>query len=233
MNYIKTVKLKTYVENDRYHKLYFKEGKQAFSKWQRISKSSFLKRNIRMQERKLTSKDELTTLINDKGIKTWEETIEFVRCLPYGRNSNRTDLKLVITEQKGSCSSKHSFLKKVADLNGIPNIKLILGIYKMHKNNTPNIGNVLINNAINFIPEAHCYLKIDNERIDVTTYQSEFKILEKDIVKEIEIQPEQVSKFKVEYHKDYLNNWILENKLERDFDEVWLIREQCIENLTK
>jgi len=186
-----------------------------------------------MQERKLTSKDELTTLIKDKEIKTWEETIEFVRCLPYGRNSNRTDLKLVITEQKGSCSSKHSFLKKVADLNGIPNIKLILGIYKMDKNNTPDIGNILINNAIDFIPEAHCYLKIDGVRIDITTYQSDFKKLEKDIVKEIEIQPEQVDKFKVEYHKDYLKKWILKNNLERNFDEIWEIREQCIKNLTE
>jgi len=189
--------------------------------------------NKDVHKRKLTSKDKLTILIKYNGIETFEETIEFVKSLPYGRNSNRVDFKLVITERKGSCSSRHSFLKKVADLNGIPNIKLILGIYKMHKKNTPSIGNIIINNSIDFIPEAHCYLKIDGERIDVTTYQSDIKKFEKDIVKEIEIQPEQVSKFKVEYHKDYLNNWILENKIERSFDEIWKIREECIENLTE
>ncbi len=104
-----------------------------------------------MTDRKLTSKDELTALINNKGIQTWEGIIEFVKTLPYGRNTNRTDFKLVITERKGSCSSKHSLLKKVADLNDIPDIKLILGVYKMSKNNTPNIGNVLIENSLDFM----------------------------------------------------------------------------------
>jgi len=186
-----------------------------------------------MTNSKLTSKDELTAIINNNGIQTWGELIEFVKSLPYGRNSNRTDFELVITEKKGSCSSKHSLLKKVANLNDIPNIKLILGIYKMNKTNTPNIGNVLIENSIDFIPEAHCYLKIDKKRIDITTFQSDFKKLEKDIIQELEIQPEQVAEFKVEYHKDFLKKWISENNIKLDFDEIWRIREKCIANLTE
>ena len=181
----------------------------------------------------LESKDELTAIINNCGIKTWEELIEFVKSLPYGRNSNRTDFGLVITEKKGSCSSKHSLLKKVANLNNIPNIKLILGIYKMTKSNTPNIGNVLIENSIDFMPEAHCYLKIDGKRTDFTTFQSDFKKLEKDIIQELEIQPEQVAEFKVKYHKDFLKNWIHENDVKMDFEKIWQIREECIVNLTK
>ena len=185
-----------------------------------------------MKNKELISNDELTSFIKGKGIQTWEELVEFVQSLPYGRNSNRTDFGLVIIEKKGSCSSKHSLLKKIADLNNVPNVKLILGIYKMNKNNTPNIGNVLINNSIDFIPEAHCYLKIDGKRIDITTFQSDFERLEKDIIQELEIQPEQVAEFKVEYHKGYLKNWILKNNIERNFDEIWQIREQCIGNLT-
>jgi len=186
-----------------------------------------------MADRKLNSTDELTTLINNKGIQTWEGLIELVKNLPYGRNTNRTDFELVITEQKGSCSSKHSLLKKVADLNDIPDVMLILGIYKMSKNNTPNIGNVLVENSIDFIPEAHCYLKIDGKGTDITTFQSDFEKLEKDIIQELEIQPEQVAEFKVEYHKDYLKKWILDNNIERNFDDMWRIREKCISNLTE
>lgn len=186
-----------------------------------------------MTNRKLTSKDELTNIINNNGIQTWVELIEFVKALPYGRNSNRTDFELVIIEKKGSCSSKHSLLKKVADLNDIPNIKLILGIYKMNQKNTPNIGNVLIENAIDFIPEAHCYLNVEGKRTDITTFQSDFERLEKDILQELEIQPEQVAEFKVEYHKDFLKNWVSENNVKLNFDEIWRIREKCIANLTE
>ena len=182
---------------------------------------------------KLTSKDELTTVIRNSGIETWNELIEFVKGLPYGRNANRTDFGLVVTQKKGSCSSKHAMLKKVADLNKITNIKLILGIYRMSEKNTPKIGNALSENSIDFIPEAHCYLKIDNIRTDITTYQSDFDKIENDIIIELEIEAEQVAEFKVEYHRDYLKNWISKNNMERGFDEIWQIREKCIENLTE
>lgn len=181
----------------------------------------------------LISKDELTAIIKDSGIETWNELIKFVSKLPYGRNANRTDLELVIKEKKGSCSSKHALLKKVADLNDIENVKLILGIYKMNRQNTPNIGNVLIENSLEFIPEAHCYFKIDDKRKDITTNNSDFEKIKCDILKELEIKPEQVAEFKVEYHKEFLTKWITENNIKRDFNEVWQIREKCIENLAK
>lgn len=183
--------------------------------------------------KRLTAKDELTTCINNNGIHTWAELIAFVKSLPYSRNANRTDLQLVITEKKGSCSSKHALLKKVADLNKIPNIQLILGMYKMDNNNTPKIGNVLLENSINYLPEAHCYLKINGKRSDVTTFQSDFEKLEKDIIQELEIEPEQVAQFKVDYHQNFLKNWISENDQNISFDALWKIREQCIANLAK
>ena len=182
---------------------------------------------------KLNSKDKLTALIKDSGIETWNELIQFVKELPYGRNSNRNDFELVIIERKGSCSSKHALLKKVADLNKIRNVKLVLGIYKMHRQNTPNIGNVLLENEIEFMPEAHCYLKIENKRTDLTTNNSDFVKIERDILNELEIEPEQVAEFKVEYHKEFLKKWISENRIDREFNEIWKIREKCIENLGK
>lgn len=182
---------------------------------------------------KLTSYDELTMLAKSNGIESWNALTSFVKDLPYGRNKNRTDLGLVITEKKGSCSSKHALLKKIADLNGVPNISLILGIYKMKPSNTPKIANVLIDNTIECIPEAHCYLKVDQIRVDFTTNDSEFKKIEEDIIQEKEIEPEQVSEFKVEYHKNYLKKWITESKIGLNFEEVWQIREKCIEKLSE
>lgn len=80
---------------------------------------------------KLTSKDKLTELAKSNGVETWNELTEFIKKLPYGRNKNRTDSSLVLFEQKGTCSSKHALLKSIADLNNVPNIKLIIGIYRI------------------------------------------------------------------------------------------------------
>jgi len=181
----------------------------------------------------LTSEDALTALAKSSGIETWEELSNFVKKIPYGRNSNREDFSLVISKKKGSCSSKHAFLKKVADLNGIENVKLMLGIYKMDQANTPAIGNLLVENALGYIPEAHCYLKIENKGFDFTHLNSDFKTIEKDLLHELEITPEQVSVFKVDYHKKFLKNWIGENNISKVFIEIWRLREKCIENLIK
>lgn len=179
----------------------------------------------------LTSNDNLTELLKGKSIHNWSDLIDFIRQLPYGRNLNREDLSLVIKENKGTCSSKHAFLKKVADLNNVKNVKLILGIYKMNYLNTPKIGSLITDNGLEYIPEAHCYLKLNNQRIDITNNNSNFDNIKNDILVEVEIAPEQVNTFKVEYHKVYLNNWIKENQISIDFERIWQIREQCIKEL--
>jgi hypothetical protein len=185
-----------------------------------------------MTDYKLISNDELTELAMSNGIKTWNQLTNFIKALPYGRNKNRKDLGLVLSEKKGTCSSKHALLKSIADFNNVPNIDLIIGIYRMTESNTPKIGTELTENSIKFIPEAHCYLKINGNRIDLTTKESEFDKIKKDILQEKEIEPNQVSKFKVDYHKDFVKRWLKETNSKFTFNEIWSIREKCIENLT-
>ncbi|RXR30178.1 hypothetical protein EQG68_11815 [Flavobacterium piscinae] len=177
------------------------------------------------------SRDKLTTLILNKGINNWSELIDFTQKLPYGRNENRQDFSLVMKENKGTCSSKHSFLKKVADLNHFDNVKLIIGMYRMNNLNTPKIEDTILKCGLDYIPEAHCYLKLNNQRIDITNAHADIENLIPDIIEEIEIEPEQVSTFKVDYHKNYLQNWIIKNEMKLKFEEIWEIREQCIKKL--
>ncbi len=181
----------------------------------------------------LTSTDNLTKTALEYGIKTWSELIDFVKHLPYGRNSNREDLSLVIKEGRGTCSSKHALLKTIADHNKVENVRLILGMYRMNHLNTPKIGTVILQAGLDYIPEAHCYIKINNQRVDITNSNSDIEKLTGDIMYEMEINPTQVGTFKVEYHKEYLKNWISENEIELDFDSVWKIREQCIKRLSE
>jgi hypothetical protein len=55
------------------------------------------------------SKDNLTLQLKNLGINNWNELTKYIQNLPYGRNANRKDLSLILTEQKGTCSSKHAF----------------------------------------------------------------------------------------------------------------------------
>ncbi len=181
----------------------------------------------------LTSNDPLTKLAKAKGVSSWNELTAYVSKLPYGRNKNRVDLSLVLTEEKGTCSSKHALLKKLADLNEVLGVRLILGIYKMTQTNTPDIGDELARHSIEYVPEAHCYLEIDGEKMDFTTHQSDFDRIRMAIVDEIEIAPEQVGVFKIEYHQHYIRKWLADTESQFTFDQFWSIREQCIENLSQ
>ena len=163
---------------------------------------------------------------------SFEELIVKVKNLPYGRNANRYDFSLVLSENKGTCSSKHAFLKDFADKNEIENVKLYIGIFKMNEVNTPKLGDLLSRNNIKYIPEAHCYLKINQIPVDATTSDSFYDKIKQDILEEIEIIPNQVSDFKVEYHKAFLKKWITKTNQNNTFEEIWEIREQCIEKLS-
>lgn len=180
---------------------------------------------------KLESNDKLTLLVREKDIEYWEDLLIFIRDLPYGRNTNREDFSLVIKELRGTCSSKHAFLKEIADRNGIENVKLILGIYKMNENNTPKIKNTISKIALDYIPEAHCYLKIENIVLDLTMNESNFEKIKDDVIKEIEINADDVGEFKVEFHKNYLKNWIEKENMKISFEEIWKQREKCIRKL--
>ena len=181
----------------------------------------------------LNSSDDLTSDLLEAGVVSWDDIVRSVQCFHYGRNSNRNDLNLVWYERKGSCSSKHAFLKHVANLNSLPNIELILLFYKMNEINTPGIGQTLRENDLSYIPEAHCYLKVNGEELDITTVHSDFKKYEKDIFVTKSIQVNDVYENKVIWHKEFIQNWIEETGQTKSFDELWAIREACVEQLSK
>lgn len=181
---------------------------------------------------KLVSSGQLTSIISSLGIETWDDLTSFIAQLPYGRNANRTDFSLVLKEQKGTCSSKHAFLKQVAIENNFQNIELIIGIFKMSKENMPKIGTVLEENNLDYIPEAHCYLKVNEIVTDFTSEDSLHDKIKNDILEELRIEPFQVCEFKVNYHKEFLKRWLTERSNDLKFDQIWEIREKCIQNLS-
>ncbi|WP_375239563.1 hypothetical protein [Aurantibacter sp.] len=182
---------------------------------------------------KFASTKPLTLLTKSLNLNTWLKLVNHVKHLPYGRNANRNDFSLVLKEQKGSCSSKHALLKSIALENNFNNIKLILGVFKMNSKNTPKISSILEKHNIEFIPEAHCYLKIDNYYLDITNSTSDYNNFKEAIIEEQEILPQQVIDYKVNYHKEFLKNWLIENNSNYSFKEFCAIRESCILKLSR
>jgi hypothetical protein len=182
---------------------------------------------------RLNSKKPLTILAKSLDLDTWEEILNHIKHLPYGRNANRNDFSLVLKEQQGSCSSKHAFLKAIALENNFDHIKLILAIFKMNSKNSPKISSILQKHQIDFIPEAHCYLKINDVYIDVTNSKSDYNRFKNVIIEEQDILPQQVVDYKVNYHKTFLKYWLIENSSNYNFEEFWAIRETCILKLSE
>lgn len=179
----------------------------------------------------LNSNDNLTIELVESGVVSWEDLTRTIQNFKYGRNSNRHDVDLVWRERKGTCSSKHAFLKKVADLNGFENVKLKLGFFKMSAVNTPKVATILKSYSLEFIPEAHCYLKINKERLDFTFPDSNKELIESTILKEEELEYSQVTIYKVNEHKHYIQEWLNDSNIDYSLDEIWEIREKCIKVL--
>jgi len=169
----------------------------------------------------------------NRDIHTFQDAADFIRKLPYGRNIDKNNLLSVFIDNRGTCSTKHALLKVLADENGLRNIKLMLGIFKMSGFNTPRISKTLLNHNLQYIPEAHNYLKIESQILDYTKLNSRPSNFENELIEEIEIAPDQIADFKVMYHTEFLKRWLEQNPdIPFTIDELWQIREQCISDLS-
>ena len=168
----------------------------------------------------------------DRNILTFNQATLFVKELAYGRNADKNNLASVFADNCGTCSTKHALIKRLADENNFETVKLIVGLFRMNKINTPEISATLLQNNLEFIPEAHCYLKIEELILDLTKINSKPTDFLDDLIEEIEISPEQITEYKVNYHKNYLVTWLDNNKqINLSLNDIWKIREQCIQDL--
>lgn len=164
------------------------------------------------------------------GLKDFRAAARYVNALPYGRNRSRTDPLIVIREHRGTCSTKHALLARLA-LEQHLEIALVIGIYRMTERNTPGVGRVLAAKGLEYVPEAHCYLRYLDDRIDVTREIAGVPAEPiAHFLHEEEISPEQIGDYKIALHQRWMRDWIASAEAPRGlgFDELWKIREACI-----
>ncbi|OJT26605.1 hypothetical protein BO221_00750 [Archangium sp. Cb G35] len=142
------------------------------------------------------------------GLRGFVDAARHVWELPYGRNSDRADFRLVLPEGRGTSSTKHALLAALARAHGQP-VQLTLGIYEMHERNTPGVGAILAREGLPGIPEAHCYLVVHQRRADLTRKDpaaSSIAALACFFTEE-QIQPEDIGAPKEEKHRAFIRSW--------------------------
>jgi len=162
------------------------------------------------------------------GLSHLSELLEFLKHLPYQRISNPELPLLVLEEAQGTCSSKHAFIKMLAEEQEWFNVKLLLVLYKMNEENTPGVGKVLEEKGMEYMPEAHTVVEIDAIIHDITFPNSDFTALAPDVLEVREIQGTQAGAWKKNYHQQWIKSWLGAEQADNTFQDIWQIREACI-----
>lgn len=164
------------------------------------------------------------------GLPNLKDVINHLRNLPNGRTSDKRDLAMVLIEGKGTCSAKHALLAQLATENGVSDIKLALCTYNISARIHPEAAPILKRYGLPALPEARCFIKYRGGIYNLCGRQC---AIYPDIVSEIEIAPMQTATFKKRYHRNYIENWLQIEKLNRQWsaDDIWRIREECMEAL--
>jgi len=163
--------------------------------------------------------------IRDAGIFFFSQLTKRVTDIPYGRASDESPLA-VLTQNRGTCSSKHRLLAEVAqEYQRIP-ITLTVGIYDMQEDNTPGVGAALDVAGLASIPEAHCYLMLENSRFDFTGLPPGTTSPFQSLISETAVLPKDLVEQKKRLHADRL--LILASQHGLSLDDAWVVREACI-----
>jgi hypothetical protein len=107
-------------------------------------------------------------------------------------------------------------------------VSLTVGIYDMSEVNTPGVGPVLAAHGLDSIPEAHCYLRYQRCRVDVTRTGVSPQAGIARFHAEWPIEPAQIGDHKVALHRRFLADWLRERRPAVSLEELWRIREACI-----
>ena len=144
--------------------------------------------------------------VQQLGSKRFVDLAQYLLHLPYKRPFGKTPIA-VLAEACETCSSKHGVLKAIADEHGRDEIELVLCFFLMNERNTPGITGALSRVLVGGIPEAHCYLRVNGQRIDATKPSIRYANIADDVPEERPISLQEQSR-KTKLHRDYQTDWL-------------------------
>ena len=167
-----------------------------------------------------------------RGCNNWKEALCYVNQIPYARNSDINNFHLVLEEKRGTCSTKHALLAALAEEQSFP-LQLMMGLLEMNAERFPLLAPVLSKYGLAAVVETHCYLGYQGERIDVTFPEKITYPIASDFLKEWNITPREIGDKKIELHQQEMKLWMAKKKIPYTFEEMWKIREECIDALSR
>ncbi len=160
------------------------------------------------------------------GFTQFDRLARHVRDLPYGRPARDIDPLSVLTEGRGTGSTKHRLLTCVAHSCGHYEVTLTVGIFAMSEATTPGVGAVLADAHVESIPEARCYLTIDHQRFDFTGTPRGPRSPLTALKAEFFLTPDAVSERVRALRRQFLAQWAFEQGLSPE--RAWCVRQACL-----
>ncbi|ERN42910.1 hypothetical protein KR51_00002060 [Rubidibacter lacunae KORDI 51-2] len=118
--------------------------------------------DVTLQERGVISAQYL-----QQGVSTFHEACQWTKDLPYGVNSSNEDSLILFAEERGTCTTKHGAIARLALEHDLP-IRKNLGFYRLNDDIVTGVNALLAPHGLAFIPQIHCFLAYEDYRVDLT-----------------------------------------------------------------
>jgi hypothetical protein len=115
----------------------------------------------------ITDRGEFSHQFIQIGMKTFHDACKWVNDLPYDYNSDMVDSKLIFTEKKGVCLTKHGAIARLAEEIGL-SIRKNIGFFRLNDEIYTGIGKLLERYGLDYIPQIDCFLQYEDHCVDLT-----------------------------------------------------------------
>jgi len=142
-----------------------------------------------------------------QGLRTFHEACRWTQNLPYGANSNNENSLILFEEKRGTCTTKHGAIARLAAEHGLP-IYTTLGFYRLTAEIVTGVSRILAAQGLEFIPQIHCFLAYEGCRVDLTAGNCNGKnktIEDYDFV--VPVEPDLSHQQHQAYYLDYLKRY--------------------------
>jgi len=163
------------------------------------------------------------------GLTSFQEACRYVKAMPYGSNSNNEDSLILFEEGRGTCTTKHGAIARLAQELSIPVFKN-LGFYRLNDEIVTGVNAILKPYNLRFIPQIHCFLEYESSRVDLTEGNCNGKnktIKDYDFV--VRVKPDIDREEEKRYYLEYLQRYgaIVPELLSMDQSIVLEILDTC------
>ena len=142
-----------------------------------------------------------------RGLETFHAACCWVKALPYGSNSCNEDSMILFAEGRGTCTTKHGAIARLAAEQSLPVFKT-LGFYRLNDEIVTGVSALLASHDLAFIPQIHCFLAYEGCRVDLTegNCNGKNKTIE-DYDFTVQVKPDLTKAEEEAYYLDYLRRY--------------------------